>query len=118
MIDGDQQWRAVGQSVSYPEGAAMSSHSRKTPRRIGLLAAALWLTAMASAFAQDTPDITLKLSPAQVAEIGRLIDLAAPSTFVSPPPAAYWDLQTRISRELAADPAALSAVLSAGSAVR
>jgi hypothetical protein len=36
---------------------------------------AIWLAAISSAFAQDAPDITLKLSPAQVAEIMRLVDL-------------------------------------------
>jgi hypothetical protein len=54
----------------------MSHHdSPKTQLRLGSLATALWLAAISSAFAQDAPDITLKFSPAQVAEIGRLIDL-------------------------------------------
>jgi hypothetical protein len=92
----------------------MPSHSTKSPLRI-LLATALWLTAMASAFAQDAPDITVTLSPVQVAEIERLIDQQPIS---QAPPAAYWDLQTGISRQLEADPAALRAVLSARSAVR
>jgi hypothetical protein len=54
----------------------MSHHdSPKTQLRLGLLATALWLAAISSAFAQDAPDITLKFSPVQIAEIGRLIDL-------------------------------------------
>jgi hypothetical protein len=86
---------------------------RSTPLRFGF-AAALWLAAIASAFAQDAPDITLKLSPAQVAEIARLIDLAAPSTFISPPPAAYWDLQAKLNAALtAAGPEASRAFLAA-----
>jgi hypothetical protein len=91
------------------------SYSTNAPLRFGLLAAALWLTATAPAFAQDAPDITLKLSPAQVAEIGRLIDLQPISIS---PPAAYWDLQTRLSQAVNANPAALRAVLSARSAQR
>jgi hypothetical protein len=46
---------------------------RSTPPRFVFLAAALWLTAIASAFAQNAPDIMLKLSPAQVAKIDALI---------------------------------------------
>ena len=53
----------------------MLARSTKSPLRIGLLATAIWLAAISSAFAQDAPDITLKLSPAQVAEIMRLVDL-------------------------------------------
>jgi hypothetical protein len=93
----------------------MSHCSTKT--RFGF-AAAFWLAAIASAFAQDAPDITLQLSPAQVAEIMRLVDQEAPRTFVSPPPPAYWSLQTKISRTLEADPAAARAVLSARSVAR
>ncbi|SHH38012.1 hypothetical protein [Bradyrhizobium erythrophlei] len=74
------------------------------------LAIAVWLSAT-SAFAQEAaPDITLKLSPAEVAEITRLVDLAAPSTFIAPPPLAYWDLQTKISDTLEANPDAARAV--------
>jgi hypothetical protein len=75
MIDGDQQWRAVGQSVSYPEGAAMSSHSTKSQLRFGLFAMALWLTAMASAFAQDANEIiTLKLIHSDLELIAKALD--------------------------------------------
>jgi hypothetical protein len=105
----DNRFFQMAQPVSY---------STKTPLRFGF-AAALWLAAVASAFAQEAPpDIILKLSPAQVVEIGRLIDLGAPGTFVSSPPAAYWDLQVNIQHALAANPAASLAVLSARSAVR
>jgi hypothetical protein len=93
------------------------SHHSKTPLRFGF-AAALWLAAVASAFAQEAPEITVRLTPAQVIEVERLVDLAAPSTFVSPPPDAYWDLQVNIQHALAANPAASLAVLSARSAVR
>jgi hypothetical protein len=80
-----------------------------------LLAAAFWLTAIASAFAQDATDITLKLRPAQVAEIGRLIDL---QPIGKAPPAAFWDVQATIDKALQANPAAMRAVLSARSAQR
>ena len=94
----------------------MSSHSTKTPIRLRfLLTAAFWLTAIASAFAQDATDITVKLSPAQVAEIGRLIDLQPIS---KAPSAAYWDLQTKLVQALEAEPAAKRAVLSAMRAQR
>jgi hypothetical protein len=88
------------------------SHHSKTPLGFGF-AAALWLAAIASAFAQDAPDITLKLSPAEVAEITRLIDLQPISIS---PPVAYWDLQTKLSQTLEVNPAALFAVISARSA--
>lgn len=79
--------------------------------KLALRLATFWLATTAAAFAQDAqPDITVKLTPAEVAEIARLVDLAAPSTFVSRPPSAYWDLQITISRALEADPAALRAV--------
>jgi hypothetical protein len=88
----------------------------KTPLRIYFLAIAVWLSAASAAFAQvPPPDITLKLSPAQVAEIGRLIDLQPISIS---PPAAYWDLQATIDKALQANPAAMRAVLSARSAQR
>lgn len=80
------------------------------------LAAALWLAAVASAFAQDAPAITLRLSPAQAAEIMRLVDLQPIS---AAPPAAYWDLQTQLGAALtAAGPEATRAFLAAGSAKR
>jgi hypothetical protein len=90
------------------------SHHSKTRLGFGF-AAALWLAAIASAFAQDAPDITLKLSPAEVAEITRLIDLQPISIS---PPVAYWDLQTKLSQTLEVNPAALRAVISARSAQR
>jgi hypothetical protein len=99
----------------------MLSHSTRTPLRFGLLAACLWL-GTAPAFAQEAqPDITLKLSPAEVAEIARLIDLqpwqpCSPALGCPTPPPAFWDLQTTISRALEADPAASRAVLAARSA--
>jgi hypothetical protein len=100
--------RAVGRIRFY----SMS----QIPLRFGFLAAALWLSAT-HAFAQEAPaDITLRLSPAYVAEITRLIDLQ-PTTSQSPP-AAYWDLQLKINETLKANPAALRAVLSARSARR
>jgi hypothetical protein len=87
------------------------------PLRFVSIAAGICLLA-APAFAQSSPDITLKLSPAEVAEIERLIDLAAPDTLVSSPPNTYWDLQTKILQALKADPAAMRAVLAARSTGR
>jgi hypothetical protein len=92
-----------------------------TPLRFAIFVAGLWLS---PAFAQDAqPDITLHLSPAEVAEIARLVDLqpwqpCSPELGCPTPPAAFWDLQTTISRVLEADPAALRAVLAAGSAAK
>jgi hypothetical protein len=87
----------------------------KTSLRFRLFAAGLWLLTTGAAFAQEALEITVRLTPAEVAEIARLIDLQPIS--ISPPPA-YWDLQTGIARQLEADPAALRAVLSARSAAR
>jgi hypothetical protein len=88
----------------------------KTPLRFCFLAIGIWLSAIASpAFAQDVPDITLHLSPAQVAAILRLVDLQPLGVA---PPAAHWDLQITIRETLRANPDALRAVLSAGSARR
>jgi hypothetical protein len=83
---------------------------RSTPLRF-YLAALLWLSA-APAFGQD---ILLKLSPAQVAEITRLIDL---QPIDKTPPAEFWDVQVAIDKALQADPDALRAVLLARSAMR
>jgi hypothetical protein len=69
----------------------------------------------APAFAQDAPDITLTLSPAQVAEIWRLVDLQ-PCCQVVPP--AFFDLQAKLGDALDANPAALRAFLAARSAAR
>jgi hypothetical protein len=89
---------------------------RSTPLRFHLLAAAFWLTAMASAFAQEAPEITVRLTPAEVAEIARLVDLQPISIS---PPAAYWDLQTKLGAALdAAGPEAGLAFLAARSATR
>jgi hypothetical protein len=94
---------------------ARSAFYSKTPLRF--YSAVLWLSA-APAFAQDAPRITLNLSPAEVAEITRLIDLqpCSQERGCPTPPAAFWDLQTTISRALEADPTALQAVRAAGSA--
>jgi hypothetical protein len=89
----------------------MSCRWTKHPSRIHLLAVGLLLWA-APALGQRAADIALKLNPAEVAEIARLVDLAAPNTFVSPPPQAYWDLQTTVSKALQANPDAMRAVLS------
>jgi hypothetical protein len=90
------------------------------PLRFGLLTAAFWLSTAAAAFAQEAPpaDITLRLTPAQVAEVMRLVDLAAPRTFIARPPDAYWDLQNKINDALESNPDAKRAFLSAGSAAR
>lgn len=115
MSSGQRPAGAVGQIGLIPEGAAyVVSLEKKISLRFCLFAAGLWLSA-ASAFAQDARDITLKLNPAQVAEIARLIDLQPMSIA---PPAAYWDLQTKILDTGVADPKALKAVLAAGSAAR
>jgi hypothetical protein len=92
----------------------MSRRSTRTPLRFYLLGVALWLSP-GSAIAQDAPDITLRLSPAQVAEIIRLIDMQPISQ--SPPPA-FWDLQVTISNALSSNPEALRAVTSARSPAR
>ena len=65
------------------------------------------------ASAQNATDITIKLSPEEVAEIAHLIDLAAPDTFVSPQPEAYWTVQSKLIQALAANPAAFAAVQAA-----
>jgi hypothetical protein len=82
--------------------------------RFYLFAAALWLSAVPSS-AQDAAGVTLKLSVAEVAEITRLIDLQPQNVT---PPAAYWDLQTKIDKSLQANPDALRTVLSIRSARR
>jgi hypothetical protein len=89
--------------------------STKTPLRFGFIAAALWLAVAASAFAQDVPDITLKLTPAQAAEIMRLVDRQPLS---EAPPPAFFDLQTKLGAALEANPAAMRAFRSARSAAR
>jgi len=88
--------------------------STKSPLRI-VFASALWLTSIASAFAQVAPDITLELSPAQVAEIMRLVDL---QPIGKAPPPAFWDLQRKIQETLRVNPKALRAVQAAWSAER
>jgi hypothetical protein len=51
------------------------SYSTKTPLRFGLLAAALWLTATASAFAQEAPpSITLRLGPSDIEVLSKAVD--------------------------------------------
>jgi hypothetical protein len=87
---------------------------RSTPLRF--LVAILCIAGVSPAIAQDaTAEITLKLPPAQVAEIARLVDLQPISK--SPPPA-YWDLQIKIQKALETNPDAMRAVLSARSAAR
>jgi hypothetical protein len=85
---------------------------QKTPLRFGLLLAIAWLASTAAALAQD---VTLTLSPAQVAEIARLIDFQPIS---KAPPAAFFDLQATIDKTLQANPDALRAVLQIRSAKR
>jgi hypothetical protein len=80
-------------------------------KRFHLLGAGLLLWA-APALGQRAPEITVKLSPAEVAEILRLVDVEAPNTFVSSPPQAFWDLQRTVAKAVQADPDALRAVLS------
>jgi hypothetical protein len=92
-----------------------SRHARRSTKTL-LFAVGLLLSA-APALGQGAPDITLKLSPAEVAEIVRLADLTAPN-IVSPPPQAYWDLQAKLSEAVQADPDASRAVLSAMRASR
>jgi hypothetical protein len=76
------------------------------------------LLCAAPAFGQRAPEITVKLSPAEVAEIFRLVDVEAPNTFISSPPQAFWDLQRTVAKAVQANPDALRAVLSARSAAR
>jgi hypothetical protein len=98
-------------SVSFQKARAMSYRKASLRFRFGLFAAVLWLSA-APAFAQDALHITLKLSPALVEEIERLIDLdlCSQERGSPTPQAAFWDLQTTISKALEADPTALQAV--------
>jgi hypothetical protein len=88
--------------------------STKTPLRFVSIAAGICLLA-APAFAQDAPEITLRLSPAQVAEIIRLGDL---EPLAVSRPDAFWELQSQIADALAKDPAAMSAFLEARRAAR
>ena len=48
--------------------------SLRSPLRICLLATAIWLAAMASVFAQDAPDITLKLNASDLEVLSRALD--------------------------------------------
>jgi hypothetical protein len=75
--------------------------------------AAIIFAVCSPASAQNATDITIQLSPAEVVEIARLSDLAAPGTFNSPPPEAYWSVLSKLSQALAADPAAFAAVQAA-----
>lgn len=81
-----------------------------------LLTVALLLLALRAGPAlADEPVVSLTLSPAQVAEMVRLIDLQPIS---QAPPPAFWDLQTTIGKALQANPDAARAFLLARSAAR
>jgi hypothetical protein len=71
----------------------------------------LWICGTAAAFAQDV-DITLKLHPAQVVEIERLMDRQPTLDARDAPPPAYWELKIAILGALAANPDANRAALS------
>jgi len=90
------------------------SGSATTSLRFRFFAAGLWLfTTAVPALAQD---ITLTLSPAQVAEIIRLVDL---QPLGHAPPAEFWQLQDKIGVALARSSVEVRrAVVSARSAGR
>jgi len=93
----------------------MSHRSIKASFRILALAAGLLPAVGARAQEQL---VMLKLTPAQIAEISRLVDQEASRTFITSPSPAYWTLQLQIQEALAADPAASRAVLLAIEAAR
>jgi hypothetical protein len=51
------------------------SHCSKTPLRFGLIAAGLWLSTAAAAFAQEAPpDITLRISASDIEVLSKALD--------------------------------------------
>jgi hypothetical protein len=78
--------------------------STKTPPRFRFLAIGIWLSAIAShAFAQDAPEITLCLSPAQVAALVDAMDARGRLPVIVPPE--WVQLADRLRGALGRDPA-------------
>jgi hypothetical protein len=92
----------------------MSQRQTKTALRFLLAAAMAWLASTAGALAQD---VTMTLTPAEIAVLTQALDLV-PTNISPPPPQAFWEAQAAINRALQANPDALRAVLSLRSAAK
>lgn len=83
--------------------------------RFSLTSASIVAALAATPAAAQTPSVALPLTPAQVAEVLRLIDL---QPIDKAPPAAFWELQISIDDAVRANPDAWRSVVAARSAAR